>query len=106
MLVAIAEKEKDKVTVKNEKGGTVRQMMKRGVTSANINSDETMLAITVENLGVEILKIPGFGVLRTIPLKDATDARWSDNNTLAISRKTGVTELRNAKNGSVIRTLH
>ena len=104
MLVAIAEK--DKVTVKNEKGGTIRQIMKRGVVSANINSDETMLVLAVENLGVEILKIPGFGVLRTIPLKDATDARWSDDNTLAISRKTGVTELRNAKNGSMIRTLH
>ena len=104
MLVAIAEK--DKVIIKNEKGGTVRQMMKRGVASANINSDETMLAIAVENLGIEILKIPGFGVLRTIPLKDVTDTRWSDNNTLAVSRKTGVTELRNAKNGSIIRTLH
>lgn len=104
MLVAIAEK--DKVIIKNEKGGTVRQMMKRGVASANINSDETMLAIAVENLGIEILKIPGFGILRTIPLKDVTDTRWSDNNTLAVSRKTGVTELRNAKNGSIIRTLH
>ena len=104
MLVAIAEK--DKVIIKNEKGGTVRQMMKRGVASANINSDETMLAIAVENLGIEILKIPGFGILRTIPLKDVADTRWSDNNTLAVSRKTGVTELRNAQNGSIIRTLH
>jgi len=103
MLVAIAEK--DKVTIKNEKGGTVRQMMKKGVLSANINSEENLLALTVENVGVEIIKIPGFGVLRTIPLKDAIDARWSDNGTIAISRETGVTELRNSKTGAVIRTL-
>jgi len=103
MLVAIAEK--DKVTIKNEKGGTVRQMMKKGVLSANINSEENLLALTVENVGVEVFKIPGFGVLRTIPLKDAIDARWSDNGTLAVSRKTGVTELRNAKTGAVMRTL-
>lgn len=103
MLVAIAEK--DKVTIKTEKGGTVRQMMKKGVLSANINSEESLLALAVENVGVEIFKISGFGVLRIIPLKDAIDARWSDNGVLAVSRKTGVTELRNAKTGAVMRTL-
>lgn len=103
MLVAIVEK--DRVAVKRETGTTVRLMMQKGVLSANISPDESLLAVTIADYGVKIFKGPGFtSTTKMFLYKDITDARWSTNDTIALTRK-GFTELRNVKTGAVIRTI-
>lgn len=103
MLIAVIKK--DQVIVRNENGGFVKIMSKRGVVSANINGEGSLMAVAIANKGVEVFRIPEWKYFCIISARDVIDARWSGNDTVAISRANGTTELRNVRTSHLVRII-
>lgn len=91
-----------KVEIRKDNGSLIRTIGNGDAVSADINVDQSLIAITTVNGKVEIRKENG-SLIRTIGNGDATNARWNGAD-IAVSTNKGKTELRK-ENGSLIRTI-
>ena len=90
-----------KVEIRKDNGSLIRKIGNDAI-SADLNDDETLIAITTVKGKVEIRKENG-SLVRTIGSGNATSAKWNGSD-IAINTSSGKTELRK-ENGSLIRTI-
>ena len=91
-----------KVEIRKENGSLIRTIGTGSATSADFNSDQSLVLITTLKGKVEIRKESG-SLIRTIGNGNATFARFQGSD-IAITLSNGKIELRK-ENGSLIRTL-
>jgi hypothetical protein len=92
-----------RVEVRKDNGSLISTIGSGDAVFADLNAAQTLVLITTVKGKVEIRKVSGGSLDKTVCNSDATSARWLGDD-VAITTNKGKTEIRKA-NGSLIRTI-